>query len=814
MIAAFIVDLRAAWRGLMRSRMLLVTASVVLGLGLAATVFMLTVMNVLYVKPPPFRDADRLYRVFGQHESTREIHDELQHLDYLELREALEVEDAAAVAWTTAVITGGGSAQRFDAAEVSTNFFDLVGAMPAIGRVFTDRDAPPGSEPVAILSAEAWSSQYAADEAIIGKRIVINGESRTVVGVLQPGFGLIGGEGVWMPIVRDPEAVSRESESARFGWVIARSRPGVSEARLSSGLNAVMGRLQIEHPRTNESLGVTVLPIGAGIIGHASVTSLRHQLAGAYVTLLIACLTVAGLLFVRATYRQYETAMRSALGARRWRLVQLTLCEALIVSAFALLVAYCASVLALQYYDTLIDAIGMYGGVPPWWSFEIDWRVVRLAMISALASALLAGILPAIEASRVDVAPLLRDRAHVAGSPRLTRFMSTMVVFELAAAVALLCGAMLLARGAYTAVGKGFGVDPDAVMTGNLYLPDGRYSGEEYAQFLENVLARLRSNPGVEGAALTTALPGLGTSSIRVAVSGEDALPVAELPLVDDVSVSSGFFASIGGRLLAGREFDSRDSWGSAPVAIVNSEFAARYFGDTSPLGQRIAFPTGDGEPIQWVTVVGVAGNMLHSATWGANGSWRPTVYTPLTHYEFQYLSVAVRGGGAAADQARLIKESIADIDRDLPVYFLRPLQRAQSERRAGYQLGSVSMLGFSFIAVILAIVGMYVVLSFTVEQRTKEIAIRRAVGASDRQIVSTVIRGTAWQVVIGLAIGAALTPIAVNLVSTLMEGLQSKELWIYATAFSLVALAIAVACGGPARRALRVEPAILLRIE
>lgn len=794
--------------------MLLLTASVVLGLGLAATVFMLTVMNTLYLKPPPYRDADRLYRVFGQHELTREFQDELQYADYLELREAQEVEDAAAVTWTGAVVTGGGVAQRYDAAEVSTNFFDLVGAASMLGRTFTDRDGLPGSEAVAVLSAETWSGQYASDESIVGERIVINGEHRTIIGVLQSGFGLIGGEGIWLPIVRNPDAMNRESESARYGWVIAKARSGVSESRLSDGLKAVMDRLQREQPKTNESLSSTVLPLGAGIIGHANVSSLRRQLAGAYVTLLIACLTVAGLLFVRATYRQYEIAMRSALGARRWRLIQLTLCEALIISAFALFVAYFASVLALQYYDYLIAAIGVHGGVPPWWAFEIDWKVVGLSVVAALSSALLAGLFPAIEASRTDVSRLLRDRAHVTGSPRLTRFMSVMVVLELAAAAALLCGAMLLARGAYTAVGKGFGVDPDAVMTGAISLPEGRYTGEQYAQFIDNVLERMRAHPGVQGAAMTSSLPGLGAGRINVAIAGGDTRPVDELPTADDVSVSSGFFASIGGRVLWGREFDSRDTKNAPPVAIVNSEFAELHFGGASPVGQKIAFPTEDGAPIQWVTVVGVVGNILHSATWGANGSWRPAVYTPLTQYDYPYMSVAVRGGGASADQMRLIREVIAEVDRDLPVYLMRPLKRAQSERRAGYQLASVSMLGFSFIAVILAIVGMYVVLSFTVEQRTKEIAIRRALGASDRQVVSTVVRGTAWQVGVGLLVGVALTPIAVNLVSALMEGLQTRELWIYATAYCLVVLAVVFASGAPARRALRVEPAILLRVE
>ena len=813
-IAAFLIDLQAAWRGLKRSRMLLVTASLVLGLGLAATVFMLTVMNTLYFKPPPFRDAERLYRVFGQHELTREIQDELQYLDYLDLRQADDVDDAAAVTWVTAVVTGGGIAQRFDGAEVSTNFFELVGAPMMLGRAFTERDGMPGAEPVAILSAEVWLSQYASITAVVGKPIIINGESRTVVGIVQPGFGLIGGEGIWLPIVRDASAMSRESETARYGWIIARAKPGISEARLSDSLSAVMDRLQREQPRTNEFLSVTLLPIGAGIIGHASVNSLQRQLAGAYVTLLIACLTVAGLLFVRATYRQYETAMRSALGAQRWRLIQLSLCEALIISAFGMFVAYCASVLALQYYEHLVDAIGFYGGVPPWWKFEIDWRVASISVVAALLSALLAGLFPAIEASRADIGPRLRERAHVTGSPRLTRFMSIMVVIELAAAMALLCGAMLLARGAYTAIGKSFGVDPNAVMTARISLPDSRYTGPQYVQFIDGILGRMRARSGVQGAALTTSLPGLGGGRVSVAIGGQDNKPVAELPTVDEVSVSSGFFTEIGGHVLAGREFDSRDSGESAPVAIVNSEFVARYLGGASPVGQKIAFPTEDGAPIQWVTVVGVVGNILHSATWDTNGSWQPTVYTPLTQYDLTYLSVAVHGGGTEVDQMRLIKEVVADVDKDLPVYFLRPLEQAQSETRAGYQLGSVSMLGFSFIAVILAIVGMYVVLSFTVEQRTKEIAIRRALGASDSQVLSTVIRGTALQVAVGLVIGAAFTPFAVNLVSSLMEGLQTRELWIYVLAYGLVALSVVLASAGPARRALRVEPAILLRIE
>lgn len=814
MIAEFIIDLRAAWPGLKHSRMLLVTCSLVLGLGLAATVYMQTVTNTLYFKPPPFRDGERLYRVFGQHELTREIHDELLFPDYLALKEADGMEDAAAVTWTSAVVTGEGIAQSFEAAEVTTNFFDLVGAQPLLGRTFVQRDGIPGAEPIAILSGEVWSSQYASDRSIVGTRMTINGESRTVVGVLQTGFGLIGGEDVWLPVVRDVSSTSRQSETSRYGWVIAKAAAGISMARLGNSLGAVMDRLQREYPQTNESLSVTLLPIGAGIIGHASVSSLRRQLAGAYVTLVIACLTVAGLLFVRANYRHYETAMRSALGASRWRLIQLSLCEGLIISVFALLVAYFVAVLSLQYYAHLVDTIGLYGGVPPWWNFEVDWRVVSVSIGAALLSALLAGLLPAIEASRLNVGDFLRERAHVIGSPRLTRVMGVMVVVELAGAVALLCGALLLARGAYTAVGKSFGIDPSEVMTAGIELPASRYAGPQYAQFVDSILTRLRGRPGVLGAALATSMPGMGGSQIGVAIRGQDNVPIAELPTANDVYVSSGFFKEIGGQLLAGREFDSREARDSAPVAIVNSEFVSRFLGGKSPIGQKISFPTEEAGSTQWFTVIGVVGNILQSRTWDSNGSWRPAVYTPLTQHDYPYLTVAVRGGGTPADQMRLITEVVAEVDKDIPVYLLRSLARAQSETRAGFQLGSVSMLGFSIIAVILAIVGMYVVLAFTVGQRTKEIAIRRALGASDAQVVSAVTRGAALQVVVGLVVGAALTPFAVDLVSSIMEGLQTRELWIYVIAFGLVAIAAVVASAGPARRALRVEPAILLRIE
>jgi putative ABC transport system permease protein len=813
-IAEFIIDLRAAWVGLKHSRMVLVTASLVLGLGLAATVYMQTVTNTFYFKPPPFRDSERLYRVFGQHELTREIQDELSFPDYIALREADGVEDATAVTWTSAVVTGEGIAQSFEAAEVTTNFFDLLGVRPLLGRTFAQHDGISGAEPMAILSGELWSSRYASDESIVGRRATINGESRTIVGVLAPGFGLIGGEDIWLPIQGDASSTDRQSETPRYGWVIAKAEAGISAERLGSSLDAVMDRLQRQYPQTNESLGVTLLPIGAGIIGHANISSLRRQLAGAYATLVIACLTVAGLLFVRANYRQFETAMRSALGASRWRLIQMSVCEALIISAFALLVAYFVSVLSLQYYTHLVDTIGLYGGVPPWWLFEVDWRVVWVSIGATLLSALMAGLLPAIEASRPNVSNFLRERAHVTGSPRLTRFMGVMVVIEIAAAVALLYGALLLARGAYTTVGKSFGIDPNEVMTAGIELPASRYAGPQYAQFADSVLNRLRSRPGVRGAALATSLPGMGGSQIGVAIGGLDGVPISELPKANDVYVSSGFFKEIGGHLLAGREFDSRDVHDSAPVAIVNAEFVSRYLGGKSPIGQKIAFPVEEGAPMRWFTVIGVANNILQSSTWDTNGSWRPAVYTPLTQYDYPYLKIAVRGGGAPADQMRLITEVVAEVDKDLPVYMLRPLARAQSETRAGYQLGSVSMLGFSFIAVILAIVGMYVVLAFTVGQRTKEIAIRRALGASDAQVVSTVIRGTILQVVVGLLVGAALTPFAATLVSSIMEGLQTQERWLYFMAFGFVAVAAVVASAGPARRALRVEPAILLRTE
>jgi putative ABC transport system permease protein len=284
--------------------------------------------------------------------------------------------------------------------------------------------------------------------------------------------------------------------------------------------------------------------------------------------------------------------------------------------------------------------------------------------------------------------------------------------------------------------------------------------------------------------------------------------------MVDLVSMSRGFLSDMGGDVIVGREFDSRDRADSPPVGMVNEAFATQYFAGRTPIGERIAFRTGPESSVEWRTIVGVAGNINHSATRGENSSWRPTLYMPLGQRTPPYFTIGLRGGGTPIEQSRILRETVQTLDADLPVYYVRPLDKAQSDARAGYQLGAVTLLGFSAIGFVLAIFGLYAVLAFTVGQRTREIGIRRALGAGNWQIAEFVLKGTASQLIIGLVLGAVLTPYAVRHAITLMEGLPVSSAATYLIAFGGAILIALVASVPPALRALQVQPADVIRSE
>jgi len=790
MFRSLVDDFSAAWRSLVRSPGFLLTASSVLGLGLGATFFMFAVMNTLYLKPPPFAHGDRLYRVFARTTLTGETHDEVQFPDYLELRSRQRSsDDLAALSWNTATVTGEGIPERFDAVDVTPNLFALLGVEPKIGRSFSPADASPGAAPVAIISHAVWHDRYGSRLDVVGRQAVIDGVPTTVVGVLPEGFGIIGGEGVWRPIRHDAATLTRGADAGFGVWVFGRARAGVDAAQVGADLSSVMAELQRENPRSNSGVSASVLPLATGIIGPDSVKSLRRQFGVACLTLLVACLTVATLLFVRATYRQFETAMRMALGAAPTRVLQAVLCETLIVAALGLLIGFAVASAGLRHYADLVAAISVFGGVPAWWTFSIDWRVIAFAVVAAVVSATLAGIVPALRVSRRSVADTLRESTRTSTSRRLNQFMGLMVSVELALAVALLCGAGLLAHGAYRFVARDFGVAAEGMLAGSIALSSDRYPGPAYDRFVTRLLDRLRDQPGVQGAVAATALPGLGAPAGSVVFSGWEGRPFAELPTVDAVAVSKGYLAGSGAQVIYGREFDSRDRSDSPPVAVVNAAFVEMYFQGHAPLGERVALRFGADAPLEWRTIIGVAANINHGVTWGRNGSWRPTVYSPLGQRTPPWITIGLRGGGAPVEQSRILRETVRTLDPDLPVYHVRPLSQAQSEVRAGYQLGSVTLLGFSVIGFVLAIAGLYAVLAFTVGQRTREIGIRRALGARDAQIAVSVIKGTATQLLVGLGLGAVLTPFAVDQSVALMEGLPVSSPFTYALAFGLVIL-------------------------
>jgi len=807
MMDTLLQDLRYALRQLARNRGFTIVAVLTLTLGIGANTAIFSVIRGVLLRPLPFPEPEKLMLGVGVIGDRRAG---VTAPDFVDWRVQSRTLDLAALDTYNANLTGIDEPERVTAGRVSANYFATLGVRPELGRVFTADEDREGAAHVVMLSEAFWRNRLGGDSAVLGRTVTLDDAAYTIVGVMGPAVrGLENGEDLWVPLAlrRDELAAT----GARFLTVVARLRPGITPARASDELRAIAARLKEVRPWSNKDVTAELVPMAESIVGDSR-RPLILLFGAVGLVLLIACANVANLLLVRASARGRESAIRTALGAGPSRLVRQLLTESVLLSligaAGGLLLAAWGTGLLVQVLPT---------DTPRLDQVRLDGFVLVFTLLVATATGIVFGLAPALRAARPDPVRELTETARSSAGVHKRRLGAALVVAEIAVALVLLVSAGLLLRSfaAVTRVDPGF--DAERVMAVRIALPGRRYATPAQAVlFYQSLIARTRELPGVRASAVASSVPfGNAGYSLSIVIEGRPApARLEDTPTIFPRAVSAGYFRTMGIRLLAGREFEPGDRAGSLRVGIINETAARQYFPGEDALGRRFK-PDDDGVgPIQ---VVGVVSDVRG---FGLASDPRPELFYPIEqapplHWQWtgRAMSLVVNAEAGSHLQAGL-RDAVRSLDRSLPIYSTWTATDLIARSVAPRRLFMLLIAGFASVALVLAAVGVYGVMAFTVSQRTRELGIRVALGAVRQDVLKLVVGEAMTLAAIGLAIGVAGALAATRLLSQSLFGIRPSDPMTYAAIAALMAAVTFVASFLPARRAARVDPVIALRNE
>ena len=798
-----LTDIRHGARRLMHSPGFTLGALLLLALGLGANTAIFSVLNAVLLRPLPYPDSDRLVMVWAH--SERGDH-AASYPEYLDWREQSRSFTGLAV-WRGQSInlSGSGEPERLVGCFVSAGFFPTVGVPAALGRTFRPEETEPSTKaPVAVISHGLWQRRFAGDPAVVGRALMLNGNSHTVVGILGPEFapgrapfdGWFMSSEVFLPAAYFPNKNGLERGQGEM-LVVGRLAPGVGPEAAQSDLALVAKRLEQAYPDTQAGRGIKVYPLHEQVAGSLAAPLWVLQ-GGVVLVLLVACANVAHLLLARVAGRRRDLAMRAALGARQWRLVRQLLVEAGLLTVLASLAGLLLATWGLQGLLALLPPSVVPG------QLGLDWRVLGFTFGLCALTTLAFGLVPAISASRPDVMGVLRDGGR--GSSR-SRFRGMLVVSEVSLSLILLVGAGLLLRSA-VALGR---VDPgfraERLLTMEFRLPPAKYTEPaRIAAFLREALRRVQETPGVQSAALIRAIPlsGNGASETYHA-EGQPEPPAGRGPSTQLNIASPEYFATMGIPRLRGRSFGADDRMDTPPVMVINDTLAAQAWPGQDPLGRRLSLNG------RWHTVVGVVGSVKQFQMSDA-----PIAQAYLTHEQDPriFACFVVRTVGEPAAMAGAVREAIWSVDKDQPVWKVWTMETLLERSRGTSRTLGLLVGLFALIALLLAAGGTYGVVSYLAAQRTHEIGIRVALGARARDVLGLVLRQSLRWATLGVLIGTAAALGATRALGTLLFGVGASDPLTFLTVALLLPLVLLLATVPPAWRAARVDPWLALRHE
>jgi putative ABC transport system permease protein len=806
-------DIRYGVRMLWKSPGFALVTILALALGIGANSAIFSVVNGVLLRPLPFKTADRL--VFLSEWSQQVPNMSVSYPNFQDWRAQNSVfEQLAAFRGGNYILTGAGEPERLDAREVSASFFPTLGVNAAVGRNFTAEEDKPGAQHAIVISHGLWQRRFGGNPNVVGQQLTLNNESYTVVGILPQNFEWQAPVDVFVPIGLQADKM-QDRDSHPGIYLVGLLKPGVTVEQARAEMTGITARLAQQYPKSNEGTSYTLVKLQERATEDIR-AALLVVLAAVGFVLLIACANVANLLLARATARHKEIAIRTALGAGRWRIVRQLLTESVLLSTVG---GTLGLLFALWGVDALLAVIPE--DVPRLLVMNIglDTRVLIFTLVVSVVTGLLFGLAPAIQVSKANLNEALKEGGRSGGGGAHRNYVrSTLVVAEVALSLLLLVGAGLLMKSFLNLRAADVGFNPEHVITMRIGLPDARYKeNAQVENFYRALLQRVEALPGVQYAGLTRGLPMNGGIESGVTVEGQEVTNTRDTVVAVNLTVTPNYFRTMEIPLVAGRYFTEEDKTNSPDVALIDEMMAARFFPKGDAVGKRIKLG-GAQSPFPWMQIVGVVKHVKH---YGPDEAGRVEIYRPYFQLpnvpDAQFsrgMVLAVRTTGEPTSMTATLRNAVHEIDKDQPVSNVQTMTQVVAGSVAPQKFATWLLGIFAAVALVLAALGLYGVMAYTVTQRTHEIGIRMALGAARRDVLRLIVGQGMRLTLVGVALGLVGAFLAMRAMTSLLYGVSAKDPLTYGGVALLLALVALVACLIPARRATKVDPMIALRYE
>ena len=801
-------DLRYGLRMLRNRPGFTIVAVVTLALGIGANTAIFTIVDAALLRGLPYQSPERLYHLWERTPQAEFPQREFSYPDYQDYQHNKAFTALGAYTGGGGIITGRGEPERVFAPSASANFFTMLGVEPLIGRTFQPGEDTPGAPRTTVLTYGLWQRMFGGDPAVIGQALTINGNTHTVIGVLPPSFQFaFRPADLWLPYQPTETQLSRRFMHGTN--VIGRLEPGTSAAQAQSEISSIAARIEAEHNQSHAGTGVILVPLQEQVVGQ--VRPILLVLLGAVgFVLLIACANLASLLLTRSIARQKEIAIRTALGAQARRLIRQLLTESVML---ALAGGAAGLLIASWGVDALVAALpdAQLNSLPFLRSLRIDTRILGFAFGLSLLTGIVFGLAPAIQSSRVDLVGALKEGGRTSAAGTRQRLRGALVVTEIALAVVLLVGAGLMIKSLFRLLKVDVGFNPKNVLTMTVALPAGKY-GEPNRRisFHDQLRERITALPGVESASVVNILPLIGGNTTRFFVEGDPVPPPGQEIEANFRVIGPGYFQTLGIPLISGRFFDERDTAEAAGVVAINKTVADRVFAGRDPIGQRLRYPGFTGPPD---LVVGVVGDVKIT---GLDDAIKPVLYYPYPQDPSMTTNLVVRTTADPSSLVNAIRSECRTLETDVALFSVRTIEEMIDAAPAAFiRRFPAFLIGiFAAVALLLATIGIYGVISYSVSQQTHDIGVRMALGARAADILGMVLKQGLTLAALGVTTGMLGALALTRLLSSLLYEVQPGDPVILLSVAGVLVFVALLACYVPARRATKVDPMIALRYE
>jgi len=802
---AILRDIRYGIRSLVKAPALAFVATLALTFGIGLTALMYSIIYGALMKGLPFQEGDRIVQMVRGNPVTGATNMGTPIGDFVDYRDQQKTLSSFSAYYTGTVnVSGEVEAERFTGAFVTASAIELTRVRPFLGRTFQAGEDSPSGPKVAVLGYGMWQRRFGSDSAIVGKVLRANGVPYTVIGVMPEGFRFPDEAAIWIPLQLDPVALKR----GQGNWltVVGRLKDGVTMEGATADVNAIAQRLATEYKETNENINASVMGFVDAELGPEPRSLLYTMLGAVFFVLLIACANVANLLLDRAAHKSKEVGIRTALGATRSAVIRQFLTEAFVLAVTGAVFGTILAWVGINLFNrAIVDT------QPPFFiDIALHPPVLLFVALLSLGATMFSGIIPAYQSSRADLNEVLKDESRGSSSLKIGKVSQALVVFE----IALSCGLLVASGLMIKSVTKLRTMDPgfrtENIFTARVGFPAAYTDTAMQKRFHEQLRERLLAIPGARQASLMSGLPAVGGNGGDFTVEGVTYQENRDVPNASWNAVSPGFFETFEIKPVKGRLLDASDREAGLPVAVINQDFANRYFEGKDPMGRRIRMG-GRTSTRPWMTIVGVVPTAYSGDT---EEPREAEFYVPLAQNHSSFASMAVQTTGDPMAITAQVRQTVASLNPDIPIYFVYSMEEAFARPTWFIRVFGTMFMIFGLIALFLASVGLYAVMSFAVSRRVREVGIRMALGAQARDVVRMIFGQGAWQLGLGLVLGLGLAGGVAQLMTILLFDVQPRDPSIFGSVVVVLAVAGLAACFVPARRATRVDPLVALRAD